>query len=166
MNCKKCGHELSSKSKFCSKCGKAIAHKVKRSNCIDKINHNLLFKVISISGFLIVLFLTFYWFQLRPAHIRQECSWVKRSSDFVPAVTQEQADKLNEECIKQHEEDYNNYIQSGDKASLKNYVARKYREDGYESICNTQPSLEKPEKEWYEPANQSEYQFCLHSRGL
>lgn len=49
---------------------------------MEKIKQNwiiILFSLLLFGGL-------FYWWEWRPAHIRQECSWVKRSSEQ-PAKT-------------------------------------------------------------------------------
>ena len=52
-----------------------------------------------LSILLIIIFVSggwFYWFQLRPANIKHDCSWVPAHADPVTAVTQEEYNKCME----------------------------------------------------------------------
>jgi len=94
-----------------------------------------------------VLGVAFYWYEFRPAQIRQECSLVKKYSDFVPGLTQEQADKENVQCLQGKNDD--------------SRVFNKYK------VCDKKtPYPAHPAKTWDEPASTSQYQSCIHSRGL
>ena len=90
----------------------------------------------------------FYWFQLRPAQIKHECSWTKRHSDAVPGITQEQRDKCEADRAEQ--------AKTGTAwiDSLNNL-----------DYCDI-PRPVVPAKDWWGPANGSEYNFCLHEKGL
>ena len=98
--------------------------------------------IASISGVFLVS-VAFYWFQWRPSKIRQECSWIKKHTDSLKGTTTEEAQKFKEECLK--------------KAKTEFAV----------TLCNIDIAHSpQPAKDWYEPAKEAEYNFCLHSKGL
>lgn len=101
---------------------------------------NIIIVLILIAGF---GSFAFFWFQWRPAKIRQECSWVKKHTDAFKGTTVEEALEHKEKCLKEAKSEF----------AVK--------------LCNIDiTSSPQPAKDWYEPAKESEYNFCLHSKGL
>lgn len=90
----------------------------------------------------------FYWFELRPARIKHNCSWVSRHSDAVPAVVgmtekeKQEATKRTQECEAQ-----------GIRFCFE-----------FHDNWDSKPAI--PAKDWWEPATPQEYSFCLHDKGL
>jgi hypothetical protein len=116
-------------------------------------NKTFIFTVLA----LILLGGLFYWFAYRPTQIRHDCSWVKRvnpSTPIQPAITKEdvEASKIKyNECINE----------------------RKNRGDLFKGLfCDSLLKQERPiifatpETYWYAKANQNEYNFCIHEKGL
>jgi len=107
--------------------------------------------------------LAFYWFQIRPAQIKHDCSWVKKHEDAVaekPGMTMEelQANNILKDC-----------------SNLPSYsggvIAPLYNsfDCNRENVLVTDKYLKvpgKPAKDWVEKATDEEYKFCLHDKGL
>jgi hypothetical protein len=130
--------------------------------------------------------LLFYWYQIRPAQIRHGCPWVKHHSDAVPArqaMTKEELESkgiirtCNNEFAKVKEMMPEYDISSGDEVIFnKNFsfeqkriiwYATSCREDGDRVIAEYKtPRKAIPAKDWYEKADEDEYRFCLHDKGL
>lgn len=106
---------------------------------IDKNKFGVLFILLIGVGF-------FYWFQVRPAQIKHDCSWVQRHQNSIPAepgLTQEEIDK---ECNKTYENSFLKKLACG------------------LSPRSSTPAI--PAKDWWGPATPQEYSFCLHDKGL
>jgi hypothetical protein len=97
-----------------------------------KINLQFLFLVLIIAGGL------FYWYEYRPTKIRQECSWIHKYSNSIPA----RAGKSQEE------------IQNCEK------------DGGTLCYLFSDPIPAQPAKDWWEKASPKEYNFCIHEKGL
>lgn len=130
-----------------------------------------------VGGLLLIVagFSLFYWFEIRPARIRSECSWIKHHQDAVserPAMTeQELSDKgMLVDCSK--------YIRKEPRYSG---VFEKYNEEfeafeerRHKILCSNETIINEyktaipaqPAKDWMEKATKEEYEFCLHDRGL
>lgn len=108
---------------------------------------SILLFVILISG------VWFYWFQLRPAKIKHDCSWVSAHSDAVPAITQAQYT----ECVNNYKGKKGEVVTGG---FLDGVII-----GGASSYCN-QPRVAQPAKNWWEPASVRQYDFCMHEKGL
>ncbi len=93
----------------------------------------------------------FYWYELRPARIKHDCSWVKKQTNYISEVTQQEADEYNKDCQKTMDEKIDDGTAFG----------RLFRKS-----CNKQAKPAEPAKEWWEPASKDEYNFCIHERGL
>ena len=117
-------------------------------------NKNVSIIIICLSLFIVGS--SFYWFQVRPSQIRRDCSWIKKHSDAVVGVTQEEADRQKAECIERQ----NVNRESGALNDFYYELSIKGCEDMYKSITS------QPAKDWYEKASEKDYEFCLHSKGL
>lgn len=103
---------------------------------------------LTITGYL------FFWFQIRPAEIRKECSAVEVHEDAKPAdpgLTKEEAEVKKEQCEKENCSDGN----------------------GGGKICwpcasiQSKPATEAADaKDYSRQATEKEYEFCLHEKGL
>lgn len=94
----------------------------------------------------------FYWYQLRPAQIRHDCSWTKVHQEMRPALTQAEIDienkeKSNKDC--------------GPAPSNGLDFCRMLKD-----TPSRQPQGAAPASDYYRQANDSEYKFCLHDKGL
>jgi hypothetical protein len=147
----------------------------------------ILFLILTSTAFL------FYWFQIRPAQIKHECSWVKMHVDAKPGRPSMTKEQLIEKGIIRsckaeidalHKADPSKNYQLGDMSvhtiysPMVNGVIRAMStnpleqatsciEDGNKVITeykNPVPAV--PVKDWYEKASPQEYQFCLHNNGL
>lgn len=115
----------------------------------------------------------FYWFQLRPANIRHECSWINNIGTAVPAqpaITKQEADNSMQQFNKCKSQ-FSEYRTWEDK--LNEYRNHKTIHDvfGVDScwglIKKESPAMPaKPEGVWYSPANSDQYKFCIQSHGL
>lgn len=95
---------------------------------------------------LLIVGSNFYWYEIRLAQIKHDCSWVKRYQDAIPAKPGLTQEEINKDC---------NEI-----------VGNPF----YKSMtCNLKPILPEPAKsakDWWGEANAEEYKFCLHDKGL
>lgn len=98
------------------------------------------FKILMI----ITITAAFYWFAFRPSQIRRECSWLSKHSDAVPARPASQ-----------------NWPTCSSGSALDDLISNTINGDTCHGL-----ELAIPAKDWYERASNSEYQFCLHNRGL
>jgi hypothetical protein len=130
-----------------------------------------LFSNIHSRSFIIILgivfiFAAFYWFQIRPAQIKHDCSWVRVLEEAVPAQPAMSVNELLEkgmisDCSQLPDSPtgkglllIGRYKQS---CELRNQsVINKYRDE--------KPAV--PAKEWWREASPKEYTFCLHNKGL
>lgn len=88
----------------------------------------------------------FYWFQYKPAKIKQECSWVFRYEPAKPA----QEGKTRDEVI-------------AGLSRIKDNIFSKIELESAKPIPSKGP---EPARSWYEKATADEYTFCLHDHGL
>jgi hypothetical protein len=102
------------------------------------------FKLSLILITMITISSIFYWFEWRPAKIKHDCSWVRKHSDAVTQITQEQYDK----CCRENQE--------------KSPFSDRY----YCSYNCTNPRSAKPANDWHEPASSTYYGFCIHEKGI
>ena len=98
----------------------------------------------------------FYWFEWRPAQIKHDCSWAKKHSDAVPAMlawpgkTQKEID----ECMRN---------------ASSNNISSSINLDKLLCPMNSAPrpaEPAQPAKDWWEKASKTEYDFCVHEKGL
>jgi hypothetical protein len=101
--------------------------------------HDFLKHKYFVPGFVVFLLATFifYWFQLRPSMIKQDCSWVERHQDAIPTSTLDA--KQFEHC---------NYWGAG--------------QAGCAGFNGTRILSEQPAKDWWQSASDFEYKRCLH----
>lgn len=103
----------------------------------------------------------FYWFQIRPSQIKHDCSWVENHSEAKPAIPAMTESELRDkgmihDCTKSYQSIFIN--------------------NRYKPACesNNQQLIEEykiareviPAKSWWRATNPTEYQFCLHDKGL
>ncbi|KKP43043.1 MAG: hypothetical protein UR31_C0011G0026 [Parcubacteria group bacterium GW2011_GWA2_33_14] len=113
-------------------------------------------------GFSIVLILIFiiggyfYWFQLRPAKIKHDCSWVQKHADTVPELTQDQHNECIDQC---NSKPTTTNIPITGAINFNKFVSTPF--------CNCpNPRPYEPAKNWWERANKNQYDFCIHEKGL
>lgn len=114
---------------------------------------------------LISLFLGFYWYEIRPAKIRHDCSWVKVVEEGAPprpAMTEDELRQkgLLEDCSKWYKSIFEgNEFAAGFRSSCEDENKRKIEE--YKT-----PREAISPKEWWRKAREEEYKFCLHDKGV
>ena len=108
----------------------------------------------------VVLVFCFYWFEFRPAQIRQECSWVKKRQDATPYVPAKNEEQLRAEGAL---DDCNLVSQQNQIFDFKSFCEHR-NSVIINSNKNEKPA--KPAKEWYDKASPAEYNFCIKSKGL
>ncbi len=120
--------------------------KEKLSKLIKFVKQNYL----KIGIVLILIFViggVFYWYELRPAKIKHDCSWIERYSDAIPERTQAQYDQ----CIMLRN------IKPPSGSAFADFVNS--------SFCETSHPAE-PAKSWWERSSKQYYDFCIHEKGL
>lgn len=117
-------------------------------------NHNW-FKFLIVVAVVFVIGGYFYWYAYRPSKIRHDCSWVKKSDKASPEITQKQYD----ECVANQN---NNRQKDFEDCTAKGSL---FCDLFLNSIC-PKPHPATPVKEWWEPANKNQYDFCIHEKGL
>lgn len=115
----------------------------------------------------------FYWFQLRPAQIKHDCSWVKKTSPFQPAVPPMNEDELlkqgiisncsPEPLIFANNKNSNMFVKPASNLTIPR-SCEEANQRKIEEYKNGKPAV--PSKEWWIPASEDEYRFCLHDKGL
>ena len=101
-----------------------------------------------------VVGVAFYWYGWRPSVIKKECSWVERHSDASPGrpgKTKEEIDSCNAECKAK-------YSGGG--------VWNKLNQQACFCDLFAEPEPPTPAKDWWEKATTTQYNFCIHSKGL
>lgn len=102
----------------------------------------------------------FYWFQYRPAQIRHDCSWVKVHSDGTPArPAMKEAELKAQNLIKDCSNTYTSIFGNNTTNSCENN-----NQAVVEAYSKPQPAV-SPSDSWRK-ATTSEYNFCLHDKGL
>lgn len=114
------------------------------------------------SSLLALICVMFYWFQLRPTWIRQDCSWIHVQKDAISAIQGDDS-VVVPALIPKDVADYDTwdkYLSRYGKVIYTNSdeVQR------LQSQKNGYPG-EVAEDYWMQ-ASDDEYQFCLQSRGL
>lgn len=130
--------------------------------------------IVFLGGFvLLLIFLigSFYWYGYRPSQIKQECSWVKKHQDAISAIPAKTEKELMTEGIIK-----NCILETDPKLSGLSAVEKfAFLMSRKIVLCSDNqkiideyknPRPEVPAKNWLEKATNSEYLFCLHSRGL
>lgn len=154
---------------------------------IDKKSMSSQFKNAKVVSGIIVLLVIgsglFYWYELRPAKIRHDCSWTKVTDPAKPAVP-----AITREDVENSKIKYNECLVKN------NLVSYKERENPYEGLFSGSLTIDqlnervatdnnfnackrlleqereavsaKPETYWYREAKKTEYDYCLHEHGL
>lgn len=137
---------------------------------------NLIFKGNKYSYLLILLVLIlisswFYWYELRPVKIRQECSWVKHTTDAIPAKPAMNKDELRvADLIETCREPETKEETRGYQPLFSGYGISQYREcvdrnnKIIEEYKTARPAV--PAKDWYSKAPEKVYDFCIKSKGI
>lgn len=127
-------------------------------------------KIIYIFSALAFGLLLFYWFQLRPAQIKHECSWVKHHRDAIPEKKGKTEAQLKEEgqlkvcpTLQPNRDSLSgNFLDM-----MNNRRSSIYCEsDNQDIIKKYSPQKYTPAKDWQEKATDKEYKFCLRDKGL
>lgn len=120
----------------------------------------------------------FYWFQLRPAQIKHDCSWVKQTSPFQPAVPPMNEEELFKKGIindcslsggaqllqfANNQTNSNMFVKPVSGLTIPR-SCEEANQRKIEEYKNGKPAI--PSKEWWIPASEDEYKFCLHDKGL
>ena len=109
-----------------------------------KLNNKLIVGLVAA----LTIILGFYWFQIRPTRIRQECSWVKKHADARSAIPPMSDDEIRVAgCTNRSTGIYADLL---DKYCEEKKIGRP-AEDA---------------KDWIEPASKDIYDFCIRSKGL
>ncbi len=127
---------------------------------------------------LLVLGGCFYWFEWRPAEIKKECSYVPYKVEAVTELTQETIDKEKADldaCVRK----YPTIVTKGVPVDINRPSGRlgeyfdSLTSEKMATQCESMPNSygeiarsASPARIEYRDANLSEYNFCLHSRGL
>ncbi len=112
----------------------------------------------------IILIGAFYWYELRPAKIKHDCSWAKMVNPAKPAEP-----AITEEDVKNSRLKYDKCI-ADEAKSNSDRVGRKSLFSGL--FCDNMLKQERPaipakaEQVWYREADKDEYNFCIHEKGL
>lgn len=113
------------------------------------------FKLVVLVIILVLIGGAFYWYEWRPTKIKKDCSWVQKHSDTDIGLSKEDAKIEKEKCI----EEANKNREYGTWGDL-NYNSKI-------DVCNSLwQSTPQPAKNWYEPASEKEYEYCLRKNGL
>jgi hypothetical protein len=137
-----------------------LINKVKYCSAKFLSTRNLLILIL-----LIILTGLFYWIQIRPSQIKQNCSWIKAHKDAVAAVPPKSAELTSDEVIQCYvgcDKQFKKTSEITD-SSFKNSLCLADCDQRGKSFSGY-PA--EPAKDWLEPTMKEEYDFCLHSHGL
>lgn len=98
----------------------------------------------------------FYWFQYRPAHIKQQCSYVHRHTDAVAARSPMTIEQIKQQGLY---EDCSVTPDGSVDAFFKSFCERRMK-------LFMEGNVAQEAKDWDERASIAEYNFCIHSKGL
>lgn len=115
-----------------------------------------------IAGLVIVLLGGFYWYELRPAKIRQECSWVKHTTKAIPARPAMSEEELRAEGMIKDDCKESGYVSIFSK-SFEEECERKNQQT-IEEYKTNRPAV--PARDSYSKASDKQYDFCIKSKGL
>ena len=109
----------------------------------------------------------FFWFQIRPAEIKKECSWVEKQTSAVAEVTQAQADQAKID-LAACQKTYPNHKTIYDALIPNNggYQGMPSPECSALDLAAQGPHPAVPSRNYYVAADSAQYSFCLHSHGL
>ena len=121
---------------------------------------------------LIFFGIDFYWYQIRPARIMHSCSWVKETLASIPmdpGITKEQAASnlasYNKCRASYPQKPIESSSKSGGLNSLLDSVILPDQCDAL-NVKYKAPTPAQPERIIYNPASKTQYDFCLHDKGL
>ncbi len=121
--------------------------------------------------FLLIGSFLFYWYQIRPAQIKHECSWIKKHSDAIPArpamtETELRTKGLIRTCPTPTITPAEGYMPLEQRRIffLNLFSCENDNKQVIAEYKNAKPAV--PAKDWYEAATKEEYTFCLHDKGL
>ena len=119
---------------------------------------------------LLVGSLLFSWYQIRPAQIKHECSWVKMHSDAIPAKVGLTEGELKIKgliiaCVPEPTRTPG-IIPTFGLSGLSDHYSPWCDINNREVIDKYKPQKFVPARDWYKPATKEEYNFCLHDHGL
>ncbi len=97
----------------------------------------------------------FYWYGLRPAQIKHDCSWVKKHAGVWAEITQEQYNK----CCENQKTNASYFNNLNTSSNFEKLVITP-------SCFCEKPHAYRPAIDWYEPATSAHYSFCIHEKGL
>lgn len=104
----------------------------------------------------------FYWFEFRPAKIRQECSWVKHTTEAIPAKPAMTEEELKANGLIKNDCKTSGYVgifslPSQENCSFKNnQIIEEYKT----------ARAAVPAKDWYSKASDKDFDFCIRENGL
>lgn len=113
---------------------------------------------------ILILSSLFYWFQIRPSQIRHDCSWVKYTTGAIPAKPAMSEEELITKGIikscgvgefKPGESTTFGFLQT---------LCPDHNKRIIEEYKTSRPAV--PEKESWGQAEEEEYKFCIHDKGL
>ncbi len=140
-------------------------------------------KVIMFILLILIFSALFYWFQIRPARIKHDCSWIKTHVDKVPAKPgktpqqiaadsglsledQQRAIKIAKGEIDPKKEIGNSDLSNPVDTLKQNLDTMALKDIGGRLINGIPAEKEVPAFDYPREATPKEYTFCLHSKGL
>lgn len=137
---------------------KMINFKIKENKYIILL---ILLALLLISGW-------FYWYEIRPAKIRQDCSWVKHTDEAIPARPAMSEEELKakgfiKDCAKEELKFYGEFSTYQSIFAGKEGCERSNKQI-VEEYKTARPAVLA--KDWYSKAPEKVYDFCIKSRGI
>lgn len=130
-------------------------------------------KILALIVLSVIGYYLFYWYELRPAKIKHDCSWYKVVDVAIPAINKEEAEASKAEydkCVEENKKKKEEAEASRNSETWKEFNTNLL--DDWEApsqACYNFLKYERsytPEKEWYRKAKDTEYDFCLHEKGV
>lgn len=113
----------------------------------------------------------FYWFELRPSKIRQECSWVKHTDESIPAKPAMSEEELRAKSIIEDCKNPEGIFRDCKGPGYTSIFCGSFEEECerknkriIEEYKTARPTV--PTKDWYSKSPEKQYDFCIKSKGL
>lgn len=106
--------------------------------------------IASVASVLVLGAWSFYWFEYRPSRIRHDCSWVHVEKDAVPAVEPDYSTPWPDD--------------PGPGATAYEQYGYELKKSWVQKERNGTPG--SPAEDYWTAADEDEYKFCLHDKGL
>lgn len=139
------------------------------------VESNMRYRFFIVVGLIATVSICFYWFELRPAKIRSDCSRVKHHQDAVPERSIKTEKELLDLGIIEDCSAIQNMLSKPSSTLSDQYLAYLQKKEEQipcrernKGIIEDYKTLipATPAKDWFSPAKEATYVFCLRDHGI